>query len=279
MGVVMNIPPITQSMKPNQGTARLARRRGFTLIELLVVIAIIAILAAMLLPALSKAKERAQRTVCKSNMRQITLGAIMYADENGNKYPTASTHLAWIPFSMYKEFIAMKIGTNSFLCPNYFKFKDELGNTAVYFDPPANPSRVRLGFYALWGANTTTDSRAREANYGDMPAPWDSHRKTTDLVTPYTVLMADLTEMGSGLSATAKYSRSPHTSRGMGRSTPGMPLPQPSALGMEGCNVGTPDGAVQWKKTLKTVPHTVIFTNPEITTESDFQNTDLKGYW
>lgn len=62
---------------------------GFTLIELLVVIAIIAIIASMLLPALARAKESGRTALCKSNLRQLTLGIVMYAEDNQDTLPWA----------------------------------------------------------------------------------------------------------------------------------------------------------------------------------------------
>jgi prepilin-type N-terminal cleavage/methylation domain-containing protein len=64
-------------------------RLAFTLIELLVVIAIIAILAALLLPALSSARDKAKKVQCISNMRQLAYVYHLYADDNGNKLPTS----------------------------------------------------------------------------------------------------------------------------------------------------------------------------------------------
>jgi prepilin-type N-terminal cleavage/methylation domain-containing protein/prepilin-type processing-associated H-X9-DG protein len=93
-------------------------RRGFTLIELLVVIAIIAILAAILFPVFARAREKARQTSCLSNVKQITLGFIMYRqDYDGlamqRDYYVGSNRYAWSDFM--QPYIK---NTQLFICPS-----------------------------------------------------------------------------------------------------------------------------------------------------------------
>jgi prepilin-type N-terminal cleavage/methylation domain-containing protein/prepilin-type processing-associated H-X9-DG protein len=82
--------------------ARPSNRRGFTLIELLVVIAIVAILAALLLPALASAKERSKGTACLSNLRQIGIAIHAYAGDSSGNIPFGPKAPAFIsPFDLY----------------------------------------------------------------------------------------------------------------------------------------------------------------------------------
>lgn len=66
----------------NIGSIIMSKRKGFTLIELLVVISIIALLMAILMPVLGRARKQAWQAVCRSNLRQIGIGAAFYADDN-----------------------------------------------------------------------------------------------------------------------------------------------------------------------------------------------------
>jgi len=94
---ILDMPATRQNFRSNRRRAGAPRRslRAFTLIELLVVIAIIAILASMLLPALSRAKETAKRISCVNDIRQLSLALQMYAGENDGYYPPRSTSQRW----------------------------------------------------------------------------------------------------------------------------------------------------------------------------------------
>jgi prepilin-type N-terminal cleavage/methylation domain-containing protein len=157
-----------------------AQNAGFTLIELLVVIAIIAILAAMLLPALARAKSKAQTTRCISNHKQVSLSMVMWGDDNNNgkfswnggpgKLPLIPWRDHWAALEKYL------VNPGMLTCPadrdripmtNWAQLSPawELRKSiSMFFSPDASPERPQM---PLIGDNCIT--RSGELAYGGTP--------------------------------------------------------------------------------------------------------------
>jgi prepilin-type N-terminal cleavage/methylation domain-containing protein len=172
---------------------------GFTLVELLVVIAVIAILAALLLPALSRAKAQAQRTACIGNLSQIALGIRMYSDEANDSAPTLG-HGQRIWFR-YRELLQSYLGLKGppspddkvFACPAdtfYYRLNVTNGTMSYVSQGHYMQSNFVYSSYEFNGANQATN--ARISLLGVKALPGISGRKLTTIKYPdRTVLVAD----------------------------------------------------------------------------------------
>jgi len=184
-------------------TSAATKKEGFTLIELLVVIAIIGILAALLLPALSRAKERAKTIQCLSNERQIGLGMKLYANGASELYPESGGSIAWNRMdetthksSWMQQIVGFTQNTNIYNCPSVpVSFTYFNGARAAYVTTASNyasldgrriqfPSAYVLSGDAPWRDQwSTNDADKDDFTYNCIGGPangvptkeWQSH--------------------------------------------------------------------------------------------------------
>ncbi len=203
-------------------------RPAFTLIELLVVVSIIAILAALLLPVLGRAKEAAIRVVCASNMRQMSMASLMYADDNDARLipgwrhrSRPSEHLIWMAEENVDHFLEHLDDVSLLGCPRLTRVLPRRAR-APYDDD------FHLGF------NYVAGHAQLMAKHG-----WTSAMTTME--DPRLTMIAELNEW----SPRDHWSIVPHPRSRWPIIFGGGGL-HPAALGCEGGNVAHLDGSTAW---------------------------------
>jgi prepilin-type N-terminal cleavage/methylation domain-containing protein len=225
-------------------------KRAFTLVELLVVIAVVAILASILLPTLSRMKERARRTECLNNVRQLILSCHVYANDHDNRLPAPGTNV-----QDQSDTHTPVFGTNgctAFLsytalsaldCPNLRHWMQEKHwrNQPEY--------GIAIGYHYLGGhPGTPWDAPPGTSNY------WKSPQSTTE--DPLSRLVADLNVYSSSITEVlaphcragpivrdGRYYLLSHQSGGWS----GLWNDDPVKAGAQGANIGLLNGSVAWR--------------------------------
>ncbi len=230
--------------------ARKQFTRGFTLVEVIVVIAIIAILAALLLPGLSAAREKARRTVCQNNLRQLTTAADMYADDNQDRlFDGTLDNGGWFLICLGTrtfELITNLYGGKIIDCPNM----DWGVNLA---DAPESQGRREqgMGYFIGYHYHGGRPMGPETENPG-----WVSPQKSSDA--PTNILFSDANSWCSG--GDLAWVMVPHTPRGSLKKAGSVFVAptqgeSPREKGAAGGNVATLDGAVQWKSIANMTEH------------------------
>jgi prepilin-type N-terminal cleavage/methylation domain-containing protein/prepilin-type processing-associated H-X9-DG protein len=145
------------------------KRQGFTLIELLVVIAIIAILAAILFPVFGRARENARRAACSSNLKQIGLGLIQYAQDHDERMPLWPKDSAGGNVKNAENF--MDPTAANFKRNPYYAMLPYLKSTQVFACPSATPSTTATAPTALSDVSYLPSGTALEIHIARHPAP------------------------------------------------------------------------------------------------------------